>query len=154
MAKTLNEIILINSGLTSCLPEEIGLLTELTVFDVSSNGLVGSLPESMGNMKSLEQLNVADNKLSGEIPASICSLPKLENFTYSGNYFCGDPDSCLKLKDRDDTENCIPYRPKQRSAEECRDFYSRPVKCSSSGCLPPAPPRSSSPPPPHFYYNP
>ncbi|KAL0388556.1 UNVERIFIED_CONTAM: hypothetical protein Sradi_2737400 [Sesamum radiatum] len=96
MAKTLNEIILSNAGLSGCLPEEIGSLTKLTVFDVSFNSLVGSLPKSMGNMKSLEQLNVAHNKLSGAIPDSICSLPRLENFTYSDNYFCVEPSSCLE----------------------------------------------------------
>ncbi|KAL2469841.1 Leucine-rich repeat extensin-like protein 6 [Abeliophyllum distichum] len=116
----------------------------------------------MGNMKSLEQLNVAHNKLSGQISDSICSLPRLENFTYSDNYFCAEANSCLKLKDKDDGNNCIPYRPKQRSAEECRAFYSHPVDCSAFGCLPPSPPPScpppppprSSPPPPYYYHYP
>ncbi|KAJ1423844.1 Leucine-rich repeat-containing N-terminal, plant-type [Sesbania bispinosa] len=115
MKDTLNEIIIMNSGLRGCLPAEIGDLEKVTVFDVSFNKLVGELPESMGRMKSLEQLNVAHNKLYGTIPESICKLPRLENFTYSYNYFCSESPVCLKLPDKDDRKNCIPYRPLQRS---------------------------------------
>ncbi|RZC55766.1 hypothetical protein C5167_014618 [Papaver somniferum] len=145
MAGTLNEIIITNSGLNGCLPPEIGKLNQLTVFDVSFNNLVGPLPETMGNMKSLEQLNIAHNKFSGNIPPSICSLPKLENFTYSYNYFCGEPPSCLKLPDKDDKKNCIPYRPLQRSLMECSSFLSHPVSCNSFGCS------LRTPPPPRHY---
>lgn len=153
MSGTLNEIILTNSGLSACFPQEIGELTKLTVFDLSFNDLVGALPRSMANMKSLEQLNIAGNKLSGEIPEMICSLPRLENFTYAGNYFCGEPTSCLRLKDKDDARNCIPYRPNQRSAEECSNFYMKPVGCSGFGCLPqPSPLPPLSPPPPYYYH--
>ncbi|MCL7047948.1 hypothetical protein MKW94_019967 [Papaver nudicaule] len=134
MAGTLNEIILSNNGLNGCLPPGIGKLNQLTVFDISSNNLVGPLPDTMGNMNSLEQLNVAHNKFSGNIPPSICSLPRLENFTYSYNYFCGEPQSCLKLPDKDDKKNCIPFRPLQRSFMECSSFLSHPVYCNSFGC--------------------
>ncbi|KAF8401737.1 hypothetical protein HHK36_012683 [Tetracentron sinense] len=134
MGGTLNEIILMNTGLTGCLPPEIGLLKNLTVFDVSFNKLVGPLPETMGKMKSLEQLNVAHNKLSGYIPASICSLPNLDNFTYSYNYLCGEPPSCLELLGKDDRKNCIPGRPLQRSAEECASFLAHPVNCDAFAC--------------------
>ncbi|CAI9273578.1 unnamed protein product [Lactuca saligna] len=138
MGGTLDEIILMNVGLSGCLTPDIGSLKKLTVFDVSYNSLVGMLPESIGEMKSLEQLNVAHNKFSGEIPSSICSLPRLENFTYSDNYFCGAPKSCLKLADKDDRQNCIPERPAQRQVAECKAFYSRPVNCLD--CSPPPPP--------------
>ncbi|KAF2304520.1 hypothetical protein GH714_032895 [Hevea brasiliensis] len=128
MAGTLSQILLMNMGLTGCLQSDIGLLNQVKVFDVSFNKLVGTLPDSIGEMKMLEQLNVAHNKLSGEIPESICLLPKLENFTYSYNYFCSEPHVCLKLSAKDDRKNCIPYRPLQRSPEECKAFYAYPVK--------------------------
>lgn len=149
MAGTLNEIILLNTGLTGCFPQDIGLLNQVTVFDVGFNNLVGPLPESMGNMKRLEQLNVAHNKLSGAVPESICRLPKLENFTYSYNFFCSEPLTCLNLKDKDDRKNCIPNRPLQRSAMECKSFYAHPVDCGAFGCSPrsPPPPPPSPPPP-------
>nr|XP_043635108.1 leucine-rich repeat extensin-like protein 6 [Erigeron canadensis] len=144
MSETLNEIILMNVGLSGCLTPDIGALKKLTVFDVSYNSLEGMLPESIGEMKSLEQLNVAHNKFSGDIPSSICSLPRLENFTYSNNYFSGEPKICLKLADKDDRQNCIPNRPAQRQVAECKAFYSRPVNCRGCGAPPPPPP-----PPPH-----
>ncbi|KAL7144781.1 hypothetical protein ABFS83_07G035200 [Erythranthe nasuta] len=130
MAKDINEIALANTGLIGCLSDELGDLNELTVFDVSGNGLVGSLPENMGSMESLEEVNIAGNKLSGEIPASVCSLQKLAKFNYGDNYFCGEPGSCLKVKEKDDSKNCITSRPKQRSPRECH-LKSQPVGCSN-----------------------
>ncbi|KAL2324431.1 hypothetical protein Fmac_023489 [Flemingia macrophylla] len=146
MKGTLNEIIITNSGLTGCLPAEIGELEKVTVFDVSFNKLVGEMPESLGRMKSLEQLNVAHNMLSGAVPESVCMLPRLENFTYSYNYFCTESTLCLKLKDKDDANNCLPYRPLQRTPEECQAFYAHPVHCTAFACV--------SPPPPTYYHSP
>ncbi|GLT99592.1 hypothetical protein SLE2022_170220 [Rubroshorea leprosula] len=144
MAGTLSQIVLMNSGLTGCLNNNLGLFKNVTVFDVSSNNLIGPLPESFGEMKKLEQLNVAHNKLSGDVPASVCSLPRLKNFTYSYNYFSTEPPMCLKLRSIDDRQNCIPYRPLQRSPMECKSFYKNRVDCGSFGCSA----RSPSPPPP------
>lgn len=134
MSKTLNEIILEDSGLKGCLPSEIGELTQLNVLDVSYNDLSGPLPESMGEMKNLEQLNVAFNMFSGSIPESICSLPKLENFTYSSNFFSDAPYKCLKLQETDDRLNCIAGRPFQRSASVCKSFNDYPISCESLSC--------------------
>ncbi|KAJ8431401.1 hypothetical protein Cgig2_004433 [Carnegiea gigantea] len=134
MSKTLNELILIDVGLKACLPQELGKLTNVTVFDVSYNGLSGQLPATMGNMKSLEQLNVAHNMLTGYIPGSICRLPKLQNFTYSFNFYTGEPVKCLKLKSKDDRFNCIPNRPAQRPPKQCKAVTAYPVSCSTGTC--------------------
>ncbi|EFH61783.1 hypothetical protein ARALYDRAFT_898761 [Arabidopsis lyrata subsp. lyrata] len=141
MGKTLHELIISNSQITGCLNREIGMLNQLTVFDVSYNNLVGSLPETIGDMKSLEQLNIAHNKFSGYIPESICRLPSLENFTYSYNFFSGEPPACLRLQEFDDRRNCLPSRPMQRSLAECKSFSSYPIDCASFGCSPPSPPQ-------------
>ncbi|KAJ8494172.1 hypothetical protein OPV22_015893 [Ensete ventricosum] len=117
MSRTLNEIILMNNGLSSCFPPEIGLLRSLTVLDVSFNRLVGPLP-NVGGMLSLEQLDVAHNLLSGGIPASICGLPRLKNFTYSYNFFTGEPPQCFAVQTFDDRHNCLADRPKQRSERQ------------------------------------
>ncbi|CDY34233.1 BnaA01g24500D [Brassica napus] len=164
MGKTLHEVILTNSQIGGCLNREVGLLNQLTVFDVSFNNLVGSLPETMGDMKSLEQLNIANNKFSGHIPESICRLPNLENFTYSYNFFSGEPPVCLRLQEFDDRKNCLPLRPMQRSPAECKSFSSYPINCASFGCSPPSPPPPppspppppppSPPPPPYVYPSP
>ncbi|KAK2996981.1 hypothetical protein RJ639_025355 [Escallonia herrerae] len=67
MSRTLNEMVLTNIGFHSCLPSEIGLLTNLTVLDLSFNSIVGTLPESIGDMASLQLLNVAHNMFSGNV---------------------------------------------------------------------------------------
>ncbi|KAL5209703.1 hypothetical protein ABZP36_005326 [Zizania latifolia] len=158
MAGTLNELVLLNSGISSCIPPEIGKLDKLTVLDISSNSFAGTLPDTIGHLKALEQLNVANNNLSGEIPESICSLPHLKNFTYSHNYFCGEPHRCFEVPHIDDRQNCIAGRPDQRSGEECIAFQHRPpVHCDSNGCIalpspppPPPPPMHYAPPPPVY----
>ncbi|RWW02042.1 hypothetical protein GW17_00034884, partial [Ensete ventricosum] len=145
MSRTLNEIILMNNGLSSCFPPEIGLLRSLTVLDVSFNRLVGPLP-NVGGMLSLEQLDVAHNLLSGGIPASICGLPRLKNFTYSYNFFTGEPPQCFAVQTFDDRHNCLADRPKQRSERQCKSFLSHhPVECSAFACKPFVP---ALPPPP------
>ncbi|EEE66667.1 hypothetical protein OsJ_23297 [Oryza sativa Japonica Group] len=138
MAATLNELVVLNSGVRSCIPPEIGHLGELTVLDVSNNQLQGTLPESMAWMRSLEQLDVARNELAGHIPEGICALPRLRNFTYSYNYFCGEPERCLRLRRVDDRQNCIAGRPDQRPADQCLAFLHRPpVHCDAHGCFAP-----------------
>lgn len=136
MAGTLNELVILNSGVKSCIPQEIGQLRELTVLDLSFNELQGTLPESMAGLRSLEQLDVAHNELSGHIPEAICALPRLANFTYSFNYFCGEPERCAALRRNDDRQNCIAGRPDQRPADQCLAFLHRPpVHCDPHGCF-------------------
>ncbi|XP_074563845.1 leucine-rich repeat extensin-like protein 6 [Curcuma longa] len=135
MRKTLHELIIMSTGLRSCIPPEIGQLTKLTVLDLSHNDLVGNLPSTIGNMTSLEQLDVAHNELSGEIPSGICDLPKLHNFTYSYNYFFKEPPRCLTIRSHDDRQNCFPLRPLQRPPSQCAAFLSKPNSCDSIGCI-------------------
>ncbi|GMS89338.1 hypothetical protein PENTCL1PPCAC_11513, partial [Pristionchus entomophagus] len=58
----LTNLVLKDNGLT-CLPEEIGQLTQLKLIDVSSNELV-SLPQSMKNLENLQSLDIAKNKVT------------------------------------------------------------------------------------------
>lgn len=155
MAATLNELILLNSGISSCIPPEIGKLDKLTVLDLSFNSIAGTLPDTIGNMRALEQLDVAHNRLAGEIPESVCGLPHLKNFTYSYNFFCGEPHRCLEVPRVDDRQNCIAGRPDQRPGEECISFLHQPrVRCDAHGCIappsPPPPPPMHAPPPPVY----
>ncbi|XBI18010.1 hypothetical protein VPH35_059910 [Triticum aestivum] len=152
MSGTLNEIILMNTGLKSCVPPELGMLTALTVLDVSHNQLMGAIPAELANLHSIEQLDLGHNRLSGDVPEGICHLPHLQNFTYSYNYITGEPPVCMHVKALDDRRNCIPNRPDQRSTEQCQFFNSNHVKCDAFRCkkfvLPSPPPPPPSPPPP------
>ncbi|CAL9231568.1 unnamed protein product [Arabidopsis halleri] len=151
MGKTLNEIILMDNGLQSCLPNDMGLLQNVTVLDVSYNWLVGELPKSMGQMENLEVLNVERNMLSGLIPEELCSLGKLREFKYGSNYFTGEPATCRYLENYNYTMNCLKDVRDQRSMMECKMFLSKPVDCDSfkcnpvSSCFSPPPPSQISP---------
>ncbi|CAA6666274.1 unnamed protein product [Spirodela intermedia] len=148
---------IINNGLRSCLPPEIGLLTSLTVLDVSHNELVGPLPASLGGMVRLEQLNVAHNLLSGKIPESICLLPHLQNFTYSYNFFTGEAPACLKLPAFDDRRNCFPGSPISvyTTPKSPPPHYDHPSPPPTPTYSPPPyvePPHPPSPPHHSFYF--
>ncbi|KAL1224293.1 Leucine-rich repeat extensin-like protein 7 [Cardamine amara subsp. amara] len=148
MGKTLNEIILMDNGLQSCLPNDMGLLQNVTVLDISYNWLVGELPESMGKMENLEVLNVERNMLSGVIPEELCLLENLRDFRYGSNYFTGEPFTCRSLENYNNTMNCLKDEREQRSMMECKVFLSRPIDCDSYKCSPVTP--CYSPPPPQI----
>ncbi|RYR59123.1 hypothetical protein Ahy_A05g024961 isoform A [Arachis hypogaea] len=87
MKDTLNEIIISNTGLTGPLPQEIGYLDKVTVFDVSFNRLEGELPGTMQGMKSLEQLVLKHNNFSGVVPTSIFETA-VDTYSHIDNIGC------------------------------------------------------------------
>lgn len=131
---TLLEILFLGNRLSGCLPYEIGLLKNATVFDAGSNQLTGPIPPSFGCLRKVEQLNLAGNMLHGEVPDAVCRLAnskygRLVNLSLSGNYFTSVGASCVGLigcKVLDVKGNCIPGMPGQRSAQECARFQKQP----------------------------
>ncbi|XVE54164.1 hypothetical protein DITRI_Ditri03aG0058600 [Diplodiscus trichospermus] len=119
----LKEILLLNNQLTGCIPQGVGLFSEMQVFDVSRNSLMGHLPDTFSCLSDIEVLNLAHNKLSGELPDLVCSLRSLMNFTVAYNFFSGFSQECSKLVFRnvgfDFSLNCIPGRDMQRPQPEC-----------------------------------
>lgn len=155
MAQSLNEVLFLNNALCGCLPEETGMLDQLTVLDVSFNLLGVQVPISLGCLGNIEQLILARNEFYGFIPDVICSIRSLQNLSVSYNYFTAEGRSCPSLPTRgvpfDDSQNCIPGRPLQRSQQDCAAFSAKPKTCTEMtsphvqcGQLPP----SISPPPP------
>ncbi|PON74858.1 LRR domain containing protein [Trema orientale] len=139
-ANSLEELVLTNTNLSGCLPQEIGFLYKLKVFDVSFNQIVGPIPYSMAGLFHLEQLNLGHNMMGGAVPAGICELPNLANLTVSYNFFCEEDGVCLNLTSSrsksktkgvvfDDRRNCLPERRFQRSEKECSAALERPVDC-------------------------
>ena len=138
LADSLEELLLFNTSLTGCLPQEIGFLYKLRVLDVSYNKVVGTLPYSIAGLAHLEQLVLGHNMMTGNIPEGICILPNLMNFTYSYNFFCEEEGICRNMTANgikyDDRRNCLPGKPLQRSKKECEAVYKHPVDCLHHHC--------------------
>nr|XP_043622511.1 leucine-rich repeat extensin-like protein 4 [Erigeron canadensis] len=119
----LKEILFLNNQLTGCIPQGIGLWSDLQVFDASFNSLMGHLPDSVSCLEDIEVLNIAHNKLSGELPDVVCGLKSLVNLSVAYNFFSGFSQECAKLYGRnvgfDFALNCIPGREMQRPQPEC-----------------------------------
>ncbi|KAM0029557.1 putative non-specific serine/threonine protein kinase [Helianthus debilis subsp. tardiflorus] len=62
---------LINCGLEGSIPEQIGLLSNLTQLSLWGNQLTGNLPVSLTR---LERLDLSYNSFSGELPVSLANL--------------------------------------------------------------------------------
>ncbi|GKE82357.1 receptor-like protein 12, partial [Tanacetum coccineum] len=71
------------------IPETIGQLKALYLFNVSHNEFTGSIPKSMGNLSQLESLDMSRNKLAGNIPSSFTSLNFLSTLNLSYNQLEG-----------------------------------------------------------------
>ncbi|XP_004505561.1 leucine-rich repeat extensin-like protein 4 [Cicer arietinum] len=138
-ADTLEELLLINTSLSGCLPQQVGFLYKLRVLDFSFNNIVGPIPYSLAGLSHLEQLNLGHNMMSGIVPMGVCELPNLENFTFSYNFFCEEEGICKNLTSKrivfDDRDNCLPEKPRQRSKKECSDNLERPVDCFELCCI-------------------
>lgn len=123
MGSKIKEILFLNNQLTGCIPEGVGLFTEMQVLDVSFNSLMGHLPDTISCLQDIEVLNLAHNKLSGELSDVICSLRSLANLTVAYNFFSGFSQQCSRLFFRnvgfDFSLNCIPGRDMQRPQPEC-----------------------------------
>ncbi|XP_022139844.1 pollen-specific leucine-rich repeat extensin-like protein 3, partial [Momordica charantia] len=155
MGNTLKEFVMLNNGLAGCIPGEIGLLGNATVVDVSYNKLSGILPKSFDGLKGVEALDISGNSLTGFVAEGVCNLPKLVNFTFSNNFFNGEAESCVPQNRKnivlDDSSNCLPERPNQKTTQICTPVIHKTVDCSKAKCggglSPPSPSTSTSMPP-------
>ncbi|XP_027917586.1 leucine-rich repeat extensin-like protein 6 [Vigna unguiculata] len=131
MGSRLKEILFLNNQLTGCIPQGVGIFTEMQVFDVSFNSLMGHLPDTMSCLQDIEVLNLANNKLSGELPDVVCSLRSLLNLTVAHNFFSGLSQGCSRLFNLgfDFSDNCIPGRNMQRPQPECSGIPGGSLNC-------------------------
>jgi hypothetical protein len=139
-ADTLEELLLINTSISGCLPQQVGFLYKLRVLDVSFNNIVGTIPYSLAGLSHLEQLNLGHNMMSGIVPMGVCELPNLVNFTFSYNFFCEEEGICKNLTSKnivfDDRRNCLPEKALQRSEKECSHKLEQPpVDCFEVCCV-------------------
>ena len=76
--------------MSGVIPNEIGLLTNLTYLNLAFNQFTGGIPEEIGNLTELTFLNLNRNPLGGDIPASIGKLKKLEHLWLANCKLTGD----------------------------------------------------------------
>lgn len=73
----------------STIPNEVGILTQLSWLDVSTNQLKGTIPSEIGVLSKMEWLNFYTNQLTGSIPSEIGHLPRLEYLDFGNNQLTG-----------------------------------------------------------------
>ena len=79
-----------SKGLQGSISPELGLLTDLTEFDIGRNDLTGSsLPTSIGQWSNLRLFNVRFCSLSGSLPTEMGAWTNLELLDVSLNSFTG-----------------------------------------------------------------
>ena len=83
------KIVLVLNGLTGTLPESIGNLVNVEVFNLYRNNIEGNIPASIGNMKALEVLDLGVNKFIGEIPSSLKNAINLQTLNLFRNRLTG-----------------------------------------------------------------
>ncbi|GJY76062.1 MDIS1-interacting receptor like kinase 2-like protein [Tanacetum coccineum] len=85
----LEELYIHNCNLEGSIPEQIGLLSDLTYLSLSGNQLTGKLPLSFANLTHLKYLDLSNNNLTGKLTFSFANLTRLENLDLSNNYLTG-----------------------------------------------------------------
>lgn len=77
-------------NLSGSIPSYIGNCTKLNSLDLSNNNLTGCIPSELGSLKELRNLILCHNNLTGEIPESLSNLKKLESFQADNNMLTGN----------------------------------------------------------------
>nr|GFC69043.1 leucine-rich repeat-containing protein [Tanacetum cinerariifolium] len=84
------------------IPDRIGQLQNLVIFDLAFNRISGTIPDSLGRLSSLEELRLNVNLLSGQLPDSVGNLTSLKFLEISFNKISGTlPQSLGKLGNLD-----------------------------------------------------
>ena len=78
-----------DSELDGMIPQELGILTDLTYLDLRGNQLTGTIPAELGKLVKLEILYLHNNRLSGNMPAELGDLSNLQRLWLSNNQLTG-----------------------------------------------------------------
>uniref|UniRef100_A0A6N2LPX3 non-specific serine/threonine protein kinase n=1 Tax=Salix viminalis TaxID=40686 RepID=A0A6N2LPX3_SALVM len=80
---------LLNNSLYGSIPSHIGILSNLTILDLSFNNISGFIPSEISSLKSLGFFSLAVNHISGSIPKEIGMLSSLSQLFLHENYLGG-----------------------------------------------------------------
>ena len=89
MLSDLTRLHLFDSEITGPIPSTMGLLLRLEHLDLSGNLLTGTVPSIIGQLTNLQALGWYANRLTGTLPAEIGSLTQLTVFSTSDNDITG-----------------------------------------------------------------
>ncbi|XXG58762.1 hypothetical protein AAC387_Pa04g0989 [Persea americana] len=78
-----------NNRLSGQIPESFGNLTRLYSLYLDGNDLQGSIPWSLGNCQRLEVLSLSRNNLNGTIPKQVLYIPPLRMLFVDRNFLSG-----------------------------------------------------------------
>ncbi|KAI3673897.1 hypothetical protein L6452_40027 [Arctium lappa] len=91
LPKSLQFVDMSDNRLTGSLTPNVGLLTELTKFNLGKNQLSGEVPGEIRSCSKLQLLDLGKNGFSGEIPKELGQIPSLEiSLNLSCNQFAGE----------------------------------------------------------------
>jgi Leucine-rich repeat (LRR) protein len=68
-----------NKGLTGSLSPDLGLLSNLVLFNVGNNSLGGTIPSTLGRWTNIETLDLSNNDLIGKVPEDVCNAAAVSN---------------------------------------------------------------------------
>ena len=88
--KRVVHLVLNQKGLSGRIPAELGLLSQLSLLQLTDNELQGTIPPELGGLGKLELLILAGNDISGEIPADLADLASLSHMSLTGNDLSGN----------------------------------------------------------------
>lgn len=77
------------NNFSGTIPEKLGSMSFVQVFNLGHNNLTGNIPYSFGGLKSVGVLDLSHNSLSGFIPGSLSALSFLSDFDVSNNNLSG-----------------------------------------------------------------
>ena len=88
--KRVVHLVLDQRGLSGRIPSELGLLSQLSLLQLTDNELQGTIPPELGRLGKLELLILAGNDIGGGIPADLADLASLSHMSLTGNDLSGD----------------------------------------------------------------
>ncbi|XP_044428249.1 leucine-rich repeat receptor-like kinase protein CLV1B [Triticum aestivum] len=81
------------------IPDTLSKLTQLRIFNLSSNTLNGTIPSEIWRMQNMEVLDLHSNSLSGRIPGDCCKLENLSLLLLDDNHLSGPiPENLVQLQ--------------------------------------------------------
>ncbi|KAF7076859.1 hypothetical protein CFC21_081462 [Triticum aestivum] len=100
-----------SNNMVGILPNRMGHLTDLFVFDLSSNNITGGIPLGIRNLSYLVRLDLSNNLLTGVIPPGLGNYTSLQYLSLSSNHLTGPMlpgmASCTALCSLDLSDNNI-----------------------------------------------